>query len=81
MCKSKRRKTRVKKMTKREYVEALAKVYYMANNSDTENRASWQNVDDCLTHCGAIDAIVRDMGLSEIWGNIIEGDLTDEDLT
>lgn len=67
-------------MTKREYVEALAKVYYVANMSDTENRKEWQKIDDSAIHCQAIDKIVRDMGLSEIWGNIIEGDLLDSDL-
>ena len=65
-------------MTKREYVEALAKLYYAANLSDTEYKLPWQNGDESAVHCHAFDKIVHDLGLSDIWGNIIEGDCLDQ---
>jgi hypothetical protein len=74
----------VKGMTKIEYVKLLAKVYYAANMSDatdvdgTSIAPDWMKGDECSVHCRAIDKIVCDMGLSEIWGNIIEGDCLDQ---
>ena len=65
-------------MTKREYVEMLAKLYYQANLSDSDRAEGWQHKTDSAVHCQAFDQIVRHMGLSSIWANILEGDLLDE---
>jgi hypothetical protein len=63
-------------MTKRQYVEALSQLYYVANlaDSDSEYREPWLEGHEGSVHCQAFDKIVRDLGLGEYWGNIIEGD-------
>ena len=66
-------------MTKQEYVRKLAELYYIANLSDSDSpqRPDWLRGDECSIHCQALDSIVRDMGLSDIWGNLLEGDCFD----
>lgn len=68
-------------MSKREYVEMLAKLYYVANLSDARDnpaRPAWLKGHECAAHCQAFDKIVNDLGLGEIWGNILEGDCLDQ---
>jgi len=67
-------------ISKIDYVKKLAAIYYAANlsDSDSEDRPVWMHGDECSIHCQAIDRIVEDMGLSEIWCNIIEGDCLDQ---
>ena len=65
-------------MTKQEYVRKLAELYYEANMSDTEHKPDWMKGHECSTHCQAFDLIVRDMGLSDLWGNLVEGDCYDQ---
>lgn len=48
-------------MTRREYIAHLTAVYRVANMSDTQHVEPWQAVDDCRTHCQAIESILRDM--------------------
>ena len=65
-------------MTRTEYVKKLAELYYLANMSDTEDKPDWMTGDESAVHCQAFDQIVRHMGLSDIWGNILEGDCLDQ---
>jgi|ETNvirenome_2_30_1030614.scaffolds.fasta_scaffold00143_46 hypothetical protein len=76
-CATRERTTMISKI---DYVKKLAAIYYAANlsDSDSEDRPAWMHGDECHIHCQAIDYIVRDMGLSEIWCNIIEGDCLDQ---
>jgi|21_taG_2_1085346.scaffolds.fasta_scaffold04838_5 hypothetical protein len=76
-CETRERTTMISKI---DYVKKLAAVYYAANlsDSDSEDRPDWMHGDECTVHCRAIDRIVEDMGLSEIWCNIIEGDCLDQ---
>ena len=68
-------------MTKREYIESLARLYYVANlaDSDSEAREQWLKGHEAALHCQAFDKVVRDLGLSECWPNLIEGDFTPEE--
>ena len=48
-------------MTRQEYIATIAKLYRIANNSDTDQREAWINEDACATHCQAFDLIIRDL--------------------
>ena len=67
-------------MTKREYIDTIARLYYVANlaDSDSEAREPWLKDHEGWVHCQAFDKIVLDLGLGEYWGNIIEGDYPEE---
>ena len=50
-----------KRMTRQEYLETLAKLYRLANLSDTDERPDWMSTDACTIHCRAIEEIAEDI--------------------
>jgi len=66
-------------LTRKEYINALAKLYYVANMSDSDDprKPGWLRGDECSVHCQAFDKVVQDLGLGEIWGNVLEEGATD----
>lgn len=66
-------------MTKVEYVKLIARLYRVANLSYTDSREPWLNREACVIHCKALELIVADLGLLDVWGDIFDDDFLIED--
>ena len=52
-------------MTREEYIEAILKLYRVANASDTENAEDWIEPTASQFHCGPLGDLLREIAMND----------------